>query len=151
MGPTSCTWSPPSLPISAPRSGATDPGAKDAFLLAIVSAKRVSELHALSVSEQCIHWNSDATGVALWPNPSFFPKRLPSAHYNQVIELAAYGPSHPPDEEASSGELLCPARALRCYILLLVFASLMACLSARGARGRGKRCPDKAFPSGWWR
>ena len=87
-----------------------------AFLLAIVSAKRVSELHALSVSEECIRWNSDGTGVALWPNPSFFPKRLSSAHYNQVIELAAYGPSHPPDEEASSAELLCPVRALRCYI-----------------------------------
>ncbi|KAK0136621.1 hypothetical protein N1851_027194 [Merluccius polli] len=90
--------------------------AKIAFLLAIASAKRASELHALSVSEQCIRWNSDGTGVALWPNPSFFPKRLPSAHYNQVIELAAYGPSHPPDEEASSAELLCPVRALRCYI-----------------------------------
>ena len=68
--------------------------AKVAFLLEIASAKRVSELHALSVSEQCIHWNSDGTGVALWPNPSFFPKRLPSAHYNQVIELAAYGHTH---------------------------------------------------------
>ncbi|KAK0143821.1 hypothetical protein N1851_017978 [Merluccius polli] len=87
--------------------------AKFAFLLAIASAKRASELHALSVSEQCIRWNSDGTGVALWPNPSFFPR---GAHYNQVIELAAYGPSHPPDEEASSAELLCPVRALRCYI-----------------------------------
>ena len=54
--------------------------------------------------------------MALWPNLSFFPKRLPSAHCNQVIELAAYGPSQPPDEEASSAELLCPVRALICYI-----------------------------------
>ena len=37
--------------------------AKVAFLLAIASAKPVSELHALSVSKQCIRWNSDGTGV----------------------------------------------------------------------------------------
>ena len=82
----------------------------------MASAKRVSELHALSVSETCIRWNSDGTGVALWPNPSFFPKRLAPAHSNQVIELAAYDPSCLQGEDAKSAELLCPVRALRHYI-----------------------------------
>ena len=60
--------------------------AKVACLLAMASAKRVSDLHALSVtvSETCIHWFPGGTGVTLWPNPYFLPKRLPSAHLNQV-------------------------------------------------------------------
>ncbi len=43
----------------------------------------------------------EGTGVALWPNPSFFPKWLAPAHFNQVIELAAYDPSCLQDEETS--------------------------------------------------
>ncbi|KAK0135107.1 hypothetical protein N1851_029077 [Merluccius polli] len=48
--------------------------AKTAFLLAITSARRVGELHALSVSESCLRWNSDGSGVTLWPNAAFLPK-----------------------------------------------------------------------------
>ncbi len=40
--------------------------------------------------------------MALWSNPSFFPKRLAPAHFNQAIELAAYDPSCLQDEETSS-------------------------------------------------
>ncbi|XP_048033544.1 uncharacterized protein LOC125259710 isoform X2 [Megalobrama amblycephala] len=40
---------------------------KTAFLLAITTAKRVSELHALSVSGPCLHWSSGSS-VSLWPN-----------------------------------------------------------------------------------
>ncbi|KAK0131086.1 hypothetical protein N1851_034236 [Merluccius polli] len=39
--------------------------AKTAFLLAITSARRVGELHALSVSESCLRWNSDGSGVVV--------------------------------------------------------------------------------------
>ena len=49
--------------------------AKTAFLLAITSAKRVGELHALSVSQMCLRWYPDGSGVTLLPNPSFLPKR----------------------------------------------------------------------------
>jgi len=83
------------------------------FLLAMVSAKSVSELHTLSVIDVYMHWNSDGTGLTLWPNPSFFPKRSPPAHFNQIIELAAYDPSYLQGKEASSVELLCPVMALR--------------------------------------
>lgn len=44
------------------------------FLLARCSAKRVNELHALSVSEQRLWWIADDTGVLPWSNPSFFLK-----------------------------------------------------------------------------
>ena len=42
--------------------------------LTMALAKCVSELHALSMSEACMRWNSDGTGVALWPNPAFSQK-----------------------------------------------------------------------------
>ncbi len=45
-------------------------------MLALASAKRVSELHALSVSELCMRWLPDDSGVVLRPNPSFLPKVL---------------------------------------------------------------------------
>ncbi len=48
---------------------------KTAFNLAITSAKRVGELHTLSVSESYMCWNADKSVVTLWPNPSrFFQK-----------------------------------------------------------------------------
>ncbi len=57
---------------------------KTAFLLAITSAKRVSELHALSVNTTCMRWNADDSVVALWPNPAFLPKRLSALFRNQA-------------------------------------------------------------------
>ncbi|CAJ1053305.1 LOW QUALITY PROTEIN: uncharacterized protein LOC114463422 [Xyrichtys novacula] len=47
---------------------------KTVLLLAITSAKRVGELHALSVSESCLRWNPDQSGITLWPNMDFLPK-----------------------------------------------------------------------------
>ncbi|KAK0139820.1 hypothetical protein N1851_023263 [Merluccius polli] len=85
---------------------------KAAFLLAITSAKQVGELHALSVSDTCLRWNSDGSGVTLWPNVAFLPKVLPRNHLNQPIQLARFDP---PSEEGGY-ELLCPVRALRAYI-----------------------------------
>lgn len=86
---------------------------KTAFLLAISSAKRVSELHALSVSDSCLRWNSDGSGVTLWPNTAFLPKVLSRAHLNQPIRLAQF--DLPPGERGDDPELLCPVRALRIY------------------------------------
>ncbi len=41
---------------------------KTAFLIAISSAKRVSELNALSVALQCLQWGPEDSKVTLWPN-----------------------------------------------------------------------------------
>ncbi len=65
---------------------------KTVFLLAISSAKRVSELHALSVSDDCLRWKTDYSGVSLWPNPAFLPKILNPSTVNQAVELAAFKP-----------------------------------------------------------
>ena len=87
---------------------------KTAFLMAIVSAKRVSELHALSVSPRCIRWNPDGSGVTLWPNTAFVPKVLSPFHRSQPLRLARFQPQSGTTENES--ELLCPVRALEAYI-----------------------------------
>ena len=89
---------------------------KTAFLLAVTTAKRVSELHALSISPACLRWKADGTGVTLWPNVSFLPKVMPPDYVNQAIELAAFHPPPFTSEADERAHLLCPVRALRLYI-----------------------------------
>lgn len=38
---------------------------KPASLFDIGSDKRVGELHALSVARDCLHWNTDGSGIAV--------------------------------------------------------------------------------------
>ena len=83
-----------------------------AFLLAITSAKRVGELHALSGSDLCLRWNSHGSGVTLWLNTASLPKVLLLSNLNRPIHLAQF---IPPAGEERLG-LLCPVRALRAYI-----------------------------------
>lgn len=85
---------------------------KTAFLLAVTSAKRVGELHALSVSESCLRWGPDGPWVTLWPNVAFLPKVLPRNHLNRPIHLAWFDP-HRPD---CGAHLLCPVRTLAAYL-----------------------------------
>ena len=87
---------------------------KTAFLLAITTAKRVGELHALSVSNSCLRWNSDDSGVTLWPNTAFLPKVLSRTYLNQPIQLARFNP--PPEEGAGEVRPSCPVRALKAYV-----------------------------------
>ena len=88
---------------------------KTAFLLAITSAKRVGELHALSVARGCVRWTSDGSDVTMWPNPIFLPKRLSAFHVNQPVKLSAYTPQTAGGLQPDAS-LLCPVRALRRYI-----------------------------------
>ena len=105
---------PPFEPLS--QADLTRLSMKTAFLLAIATAKRVGELHALSVSQACLRWHADGSGVVLWPNPSFLPKRLSPHHVNQSIELAAFNPPGSPGGAERVSDLLCPVRALRAYV-----------------------------------
>ncbi|KAK7907526.1 hypothetical protein WMY93_016138 [Mugilogobius chulae] len=82
---------------------------KTAFLLAMASGKRVSELQALSISDACCRWHADGSGVTLWPVASFRPKVLSSASIISPLQLARFG-------TGSSNEPLCPVRALEAYI-----------------------------------
>lgn len=89
---------------------------KTAFLLAITTAKRVGELHALSVAQDCLRWTSDGSEVTMWPNPAFLPKRLSAFHINQPIRLSAYSPQTGTEGQHPDARLRCPIRALRRYV-----------------------------------
>ena len=60
---------------------------KTAFLLAITSARRIGELHALSVHRDCCTFSPEGSKVVLRPNPAFLPKVLSDFHLSQSIEL----------------------------------------------------------------
>ncbi len=89
---------------------------KTAFLLAVVSAKRVSELHALSVHPSCTRFAGDGSKVSMRPNPAFLPKVISPFHMNQSVELMAFHPPPFSSPEEERLHMLCPVRAVRCYI-----------------------------------
>ncbi len=89
---------------------------KTVFLLPICSAKRVSELHSLSVSEDCLGWKAENAGIYLWPNPSFLPKVPWPGMINQGIDLDAFLPDPSCSGTGLDISFLCSVRALRTYI-----------------------------------
>ncbi|XP_034057473.1 uncharacterized protein LOC117536645 [Gymnodraco acuticeps] len=89
---------------------------KTALLLAFTLAKRVCELTALSVHLSCLFIRGDRSGATLRPNPSFVPKNLRSLFRSRAIQLDGFSlPPHTGDRKATL-HLLCPVRALACYV-----------------------------------
>ena len=87
---------------------------KTALLMALTTAKRVSEMQALSVSPDCTVFSADRTRVSVRPNPAFVPKNS-----NAACVPVALRSFHPPPfetEEDRKLHLLCPVRALRVYM-----------------------------------
>ena len=89
---------------------------KTVLLLALTTAKRVSDLQAWSVQPTCLQFAPGLSKVCLRPNPAFVPKVVESAYRCPSVELLAF---HPPP--FSSGEeqrlhMLCPVRALHIYV-----------------------------------
>ena len=85
---------------------------KTVFLLAFASAKRRSELHALSIEPNLLRFNSDGS-VTLCFQPGFLAKtQLPSVLPEPftIPSLSATCGSSDPDR------LLCPVRALNFYV-----------------------------------
>ena len=80
---------------------------KTAFLLAITSARRIGELHALSVHRDCCTFSPEGSKVVLRPNPAFLPKVLSDFHLSQSIELQSLPVS------AADQLALCPVRAAK--------------------------------------
>lgn len=89
---------------------------KVALLLALTSAKRVSDLCALSVSPACLSISGDRGRAILRPNPAYTPKVVTSSFRSRVITLPAFYP--PPHQSPEEERLhrLCPVRALICYV-----------------------------------
>ncbi len=85
---------------------------KTALLTALTSIKRVGDLQAFSVSEECLVFGPVYSHVVLRPRPVYVPKVPTTPFRDQVVNLQAL-----PSEEADPAlALLCPVRALRIYV-----------------------------------
>ncbi len=89
---------------------------KTALLLALASAKRVGDLHALSVHPTCVQFALDGSRVVLRPNAAYTPKVLSGAYSALSFELPALSNLSIDSEEDRKLHALCPVRALRRYI-----------------------------------
>lgn len=77
---------------------------KTVFLISLATAARVSEIHALSASKDCLRWNLDGS-VSVLTAPGFISKnRLPEMG-NQSFNL----------KPLNNDRNLCPVRALKEY------------------------------------
>ncbi len=86
--------------------------AKTALLTALTSIKRVGDLKAFSVSEECLVFGPDYSHIVLRPRPGYVPKVPTTPFRDQVVNLQVL-----PSEEADPAlALLCPIRALRIYV-----------------------------------
>lgn len=86
---------------------------KTTLLVALTTAKRSSDIHALSVNESCMRFSGNGSRVTIKPNPSFLPKTFPAGR--DPLELAAFHPPPFSSDEDRRLHSLCPVRALRLY------------------------------------
>ena len=87
---------------------------KTALLVALTTAKRVSDLQALSVSPDCTAFSADGLRVTVKPNPAFVPKNFLSRSVPVVLR-SFHPPPHAAEEDRKL-HLLCPVRALELYM-----------------------------------
>ncbi len=80
--------------------------------LLTMSIKRVGDLQAFSVSEECLVFGPVYSHIILRPRSGYVPKVPTTPFRDQVVNLQAL-----PSEEADPAlALLCPVRALRIYV-----------------------------------
>ncbi len=85
---------------------------KTALLTALTSIKRVGDLQAFSVSEECLVFGPVYSHIVLRPWPGYLPKVPTTPFRDQVVNLQAL----PSEEVDPALALLCPVRALRIYV-----------------------------------
>ena len=85
---------------------------KTAFLLAVASGRRVSEIHALSTDKHHLRWEGNHRGVRLRTNQRFLAKNESLRNPGKDIFLSSFGDFTTIPEE----RLMCPCRALRIYL-----------------------------------
>uniref|UniRef100_A0A803JKH4 Core-binding (CB) domain-containing protein n=1 Tax=Xenopus tropicalis TaxID=8364 RepID=A0A803JKH4_XENTR len=86
---------------------------KTTFLVAIASARRVSEISALSCQHPYLIFHNDR--AVLRTVPSFLPKVVTDFHLNQEITLPTFCP-HPKNPKEMALHSLDPVRALKIYL-----------------------------------
>ncbi len=86
---------------------------KTVFLVALASGRRRSEIHALSVADDCMRWKGDGSEVSFLTMPGFLAKNQKPTELSPWIHI----PSLEFVSDRNDGEvLLCPVRAIRRYI-----------------------------------
>ncbi len=85
---------------------------KTLLLLALASIKRDEDLHAFSVDDSCLEFGPADSYIILRPRPGYVTKVPTTPFRDQVVSLEAL----PPEEADPALALLCPVRALRCYV-----------------------------------
>ena len=122
---------------------------KTIFLLAIASAKRVSELRVLSAHPACLRLGGEGSAISLLPNPAFLPKVLPRSFVARPLGLDPFLPPHE-SPEAARLHLVCPVRALRSCIArtssIRQTDQLFVCL---GESVRGQAVSSSDWLAGW--
>ncbi len=86
---------------------------KTLFLVALYSARRISELHALSVQPPFMIENPLSFNLAA--NPAFLPKTNTQEALDSDIELQAFVPN-PTSKYERLVQRMCPVRALKIYL-----------------------------------
>ncbi len=117
---------------------------KTLLLLALASIKRVGDLHAFSVDDSCLKFGPADSQIILrpWPMCPRFPL-FPSG--DQVVSLRAL----PPEEADPALALLCPIRALRCYVdRTRSFRTSDQLFVCHGGRQKGMPSPSRGWPTG---
>ena len=84
-----------------------------AFLLAVCTGLRVSDLVGFSVQDDCLTLQDDLSQVVLRPNPAFVGKSGPGARISPVT-LYAFPP--PGELDVGGSRPLCPVRAVAAYL-----------------------------------
>ncbi len=118
---------------------------KTALLTALTSIKRVGDLQAFSVSEECLVFGPVYSHVVLRPRPGYVPKVPTTPFRDQVVNLQAL-----PSEEADPAlALLCPVRALRIYVTRTGASEAPSTsLSAMEDSRKGRLSPNRGWPTG---
>ncbi|XDV15183.1 hypothetical protein PO909_015313 [Leuciscus waleckii] len=89
---------------------------KTALLLALASAKRIGDLHAFSVNDDCICFGPGDCSVTLRPRPGYVPKSLNTPFRAQVVSLPTLSAEPSASNDADAQTAVCPVRALRMYM-----------------------------------
>ena len=102
---------PPYEPLAA--AGISYLSFKTAFLLAMSTALRVSDMCGFSIQDGCLVLQEDLSQVVLRPNPAFVGKSGPLVRIEPVVLH-----SFPPPDVVGREELclVCPVRALSLYL-----------------------------------
>ncbi len=107
---------------------------KTALLTALTSIKRVGDLQAFSVSEECLVFGQVYSHFVLRPRPGYVPKVPTMPFRDQVVNLQAL-----PSEEADPAlALLCPVRALRIVTRTRSVRSSEQLFVCHGGQQKGK-------------